>query len=47
MPGFVSHVKKEHVWRHLKANPGRVVLGIMQLAVGILLTAVPGLGVIT
>jgi hypothetical protein len=47
MPGFFAHATKEHAWRHLKTNPGRVIQGIIQLAAGIFLTAIPGLGVIT
>lgn len=45
--GFCSHMDKEHVWEHLKSNPGRASLGIAQLALGIILTAIPGAGFLT
>ena len=45
--GLFAHMKAHHAWKHLKSNPGRVALGIVQLAVGLLLTAIPGLGYIT
>ncbi len=45
--GLLAHANKKHVIEHVKAHPGRVILGIIQLSCGILFTAVPGLGVIT
>jgi hypothetical protein len=45
--GFFAHTNAAHFFKHLRSNPGRVCQGIMQLAAGILLTAIPGLGVIT
>jgi hypothetical protein len=45
--GFCSHVNMKHAWEHLKSHPGRAALGIAQLAVGIILTAIPGAGFLT
>jgi|GEM_PF-6108227 hypothetical protein len=46
LPGFFTHVNKDHAWKHIQNNPTRCIQGVVQLATGILLT-VTGLGLIT
>ncbi|MBS0655171.1 MAG: hypothetical protein JSR46_05300 [Verrucomicrobia bacterium] len=43
--GLAMHAKREHILTHIANNPGRVALGVAQVALGVLLTAV-GLGIV-
>lgn len=45
--GLINHLESARVWTHIKEHPGKAIQGIAQLAIGILLTAIPGLGYLT
>lgn len=47
LSGLFGNVNASHVWKHLKSHPLRVAQGVAQLAVGIVLSSIPGLGYLT
>ena len=47
LAGFLTHLDMNHAKEHIMTHPLRVVHGIAQLCLGIFLTIIPGLGIIT
>jgi len=43
--GLIKHVEHERVFKHIQENPGKVALGVVEVAFGVLLTGT-GLGIL-